>query len=825
MPELNLDYDNTLYLLLNIISHDVIHDYNINSSSNKSRWENVQTYLDRVTNVDFFGGTSYTQTQTQTQRYRQSPKRSLQKTRSYNSNSPKINNFFNSTIPGRISGYSPISDQYYKTLLLEFFEYVRSQIILNAFHFIFADPEYLKNMSYTKKIKMDSIFYINYAKQNDVLPLQVSIVEKVVDDFYIYCKYVLKITDFDDFTHFLNILTQFLHSDIVEKCALKINQYQSGGVGILPDDNVKCANLVKDIDDFINANIDDWNTDFGDNANILLMDESVYLDYRKRLIEQVLKIYFKYIENKSMRNKININIVRMIRVQPKKILNRNDLNLNIEIKNAVLYGLTDCYSFLEQYKKKEEIVIKKKELNQKKLEAGEITDENTSCVNNFMKFIAKIGLLVMGICNSDGDFTYSIQNLYLKKQSSILRAIAHPEKENNKKDLDSDLYEFFKTDLLSKKISNIDLIDESKINNWILTHKKKSVINNAAPLKESLKKYIFCPYSSIIDGMSNCSFNTATNNYGIESGDMNFIIQHTPLDDTSIFVKYQGFLKIKKNDNINVGFVINATNMIISNELDTNLKTGSELKAYVVLRKSLQVIIDKIDVLINKEGWKSTTELWRDLFIYGQNQDSYTFFGDILKEILFKGCGDLFQEINAVMKNGGYVNIPKYSNMDIIPFSQRDSIPTRYFFAHDRPSALRFIFMLKHGNVNEINEKAVGGYYDINEKLIVQFINKNITKPNITKPNITKPNITKPNITKQKKRKFTSSPSSSSTSSPSSSSTPSPSPYLFPFSYSYPHFSSENNSKTQLNKTQKTNQNNLQRLQSRSISNLTRKIV
>ena len=791
MSELNLEYDNTLFLLLNIISHDVIHDYNI--SSNKSRWENVQTYLDRVTNVEFFGGT-LTETRTQTQ----TPLRKTMSNNSLNINRktrifPLINNFFGSTIPGPKLGESPISDQYSKTVLLQFFEYVRSQIILNAFHCIFADPEYLKNVSSVKKIKVDSIFYINYAKDNDVLSLQVSFIEKIVDHFYIYCKYVLKIEHFNDFTHLLNILTQFLHSDIVEKCALKMNKNQSGGVGILPDDNSNCDNLIKEIDGFINLNIDDWTNNFSNNSDIKKIKDYEYLNYRQSLINEVYKIYSKYISNANILNNIKTNLERMIRVKPTKILDRNNLNLNIEIKNAVLYGLTDCYNFLKKENKKEEIIIKKREINQKKLEAGEITNENTSCVNNFMKFIARVGLLVMGICDIEGEFTYFTENKYLIEQCSILHAIAYPSKDNKNKDLDSRLYEFFK-----KNVSN--KIEDNKVNKLILTDKKKCIINNAAPLKESLKNHIFCPYSSIIDGMSNCSFNTATNDYGIESGDMNFNIQHTPSDDTSIFVNYQGFLKIKKNNSINISFAINATNMIISNELDTNLKTGNGLEAYVVLRKSLQVIINKIDFLIIEEGWKPTTEIWTNLFEYGQKQfvyrpkkESYNFFKEILKELLFKGCGDLFQEINAVMKNGGYSNIPKYSKNDIIPFSQTNEIPNRYFFAHDRPSGLRFIFMLQNGNVDEINKNAIGGYYDVNEKLMVEFPN---TKTIKSKQNVT-----------SKKRKTPS---------------PSPSPSPSPFSYSYPYFFSENKSNTQLNKTQKTNYNNFQRLQNKSTSGLMR---
>ena len=79
--------------------------------------------------------------------------------------------------------------------------------------------------------------------------------------------------------------------------------------------------------------------------------------------------------------------------------------------------------------------------------------------------------------------------------------------------------------------------------------------------------------------------------------------------------------------------------------------------------------------------------------------------------ILGKGAGDIFQEINAVCKNGGYtypsttINSgsssssssqtysPLFSDTNIARWSNGNA--KRCFAANDRPSATRFIFLVK----------------------------------------------------------------------------------------------------------------------------------
>ena len=88
-----------------------------------------------------------------------------------------------------------------------------------------------------------------------------------------------------------------------------------------------------------------------------------------------------------------------------------------------------------------------------------------------------------------------------------------------------------------------------------------------------------------------------------------------------------------------------------------------------------------------------------------------TIFSSLLQtffSILRKGSGDIFQEINAICKNGGYIETPKYNNEEMHKWSNGNAM--RFFAANDRPSATRFIFLNEYGNNEDINNFAFGGY-------------------------------------------------------------------------------------------------------------------
>jgi len=123
-------------------------------------------------------------------------------------------------------------------------------------------------------------------------------------------------------------------------------------------------------------------------------------------------------------------------------------------------------------------------------------------------------------------------------------------------------------------------------------------------------------------------------------------------------------------------------------------------------------------------------------------------------QILFKGSGDLFQEINAVCKNGGYVTTPTYYDDRISQFTNNNQDALRAFYANDRPSACRAFKFLRDGNQSEINQNAFGGYVGKDDESYLYFIKdiKTYKAINGGKANQYKVTGGKANKTKTKKR-------------------------------------------------------------------------
>ena len=250
---------------------------------------------------------------------------------------------------------------------------------------------------------------------------------------------------------------------------------------------------------------------------------------------------------------------------------------------------------------------------------------------------------------------------------------------------------------------------------------KKYVINNAAPIG-SLSNYAFCPYSSIIDGMPKCSWNTSQRD-GIEYGDMDFKIT----ENAGNPLYYNGTMKIGEDPSrIDVGFDINfpGFGQVNGKKLYVNMKTSDDLEASVVLRNTLLSILLSIPNLRLTNIWDGIYSRLTEQIPDPQdatNTKTIPLFALIYKEILFKGVGDLFQEVNAAFKYGGYTMDNYTCDPNIIySYQGTNGNQIRGFLAKDRPSGTRFIYMLLNGIDAEINKKAFGGYYSKEKEVLAK---------------------------------------------------------------------------------------------------------
>ena len=407
---------------------------------------------------------------------------------------------------------------------------------------------------------------------------------------------------------------------------------------------------------------------------------------------------------------------------------RTTISLKIIIQDV----LSNAFRSEKQIKKKyDEKIRKDKIIDDKKmmaLSSGNLTPLNKETAHRFIGFIAKSALYLTRCCDKNGNIIKDMKNdksgRILQVEVQAIRTVGGRYNERNNSywgptegsmDIDTKLFDF-----LRESTTDYGLITEKPFNMKHFEQGQRGlyVINNAANISPSFKNKSFCPYTSILDGMSQCSWASASSNKNrLERGNMDFIIGSNNTSD-----HYRGTLEISTEDTVEVKIDVKLGNFNLIQSKKINMNSD-DLVAHVVLRKTLGSIIEFMD---KNEYLYVERDVFRSLFDIGVLDVSQpnthspgspshpnSIFNLVFKELLFKGVGDIFQEINAVSKFGGYTSDNYYSGSLIKSFfgSANGNVP-RCFVAKDRVSICRFIFMKQVGNKSEINTMAFGGYVD-----------------------------------------------------------------------------------------------------------------
>ena len=487
------------------------------------------------------------------------------------------------------------------------------------------------------------------------------------------------------------------------------------------------------------------------NESIGLLSESYltanYRNDREQAIDAILQIVEENKvpgeETKGITEKKLNDIIPEPRKSDRLPRTTTDLFQSNERKKSLLLLLNPIHEKIITLEKRQ----RQEEEDMYKLEHDDLTSADKKVQSDFTEFVARSSLYLNSICDKDGNIenTDIARNIYLKLQASILIKQANWEKiENNKKyiienitkNLDDDLINFFDV-ITNRKVINKEF-DNFKTPTPIGTsvtniHKngvcginyQNHVSNNAATsLPDRAKKKLVCSTSALLDGMPTCNYNQDPNHptqQSWERGNMNFMLTN---HNENFF--YQGKLNLSDENEKEVVLKLNVktpSGIELGRQNETSVDDES-LKAYVALRKTLVGLLNY--VTNHRDAFDLKGNIFRQLFEKATTEKVTTenpgIFQIFYNEILYKGVGDLFQEINSAVKFGGYTfnNFDSFKqNKNNMTFDKRGNA-IRYFVANDRPSGVRFIMMVTQGKKGEINSGAIGGYFGDKKKLTVE---------------------------------------------------------------------------------------------------------
>jgi hypothetical protein len=226
-------------------------------------------------------------------------------------------------------------------------------------------------------------------------------------------------------------------------------------------------------------------------------------------------------------------------------------------------------------------------------------------------------------------------------------------------------------------------------------------------IKGLIKKKVICPTSSVCDGMG--SFGSCAPPQNEEYYNMDFMIS-SPGDDENEFYEGKTTLNDKKSIvSIEYGFKFGELQLYnFLNNIDIKGNPVKLLQANYTFKGVINRILE---IWKGAQGVTNIENLWALLY-------NDAFFLSILQVGSQKAVGDIFQEVNSTLENGGYpFNRQETHDKNIRIINQK---PT-FGLMGDRPSGIRVIKLLKDG-ASGVKPNACGGYISENGSLIYSNI-------------------------------------------------------------------------------------------------------
>lgn len=244
---------------------------------------------------------------------------------------------------------------------------------------------------------------------------------------------------------------------------------------------------------------------------------------------------------------------------------------------------------------------------------------------------------------------------------------------------------------------------------------RRFVINNSAKTNdinhgEWLKKHVFCPIPSVIDGMALCKYNQTLSTYK-DNEYLHDSALHIEEENGKYFYNIDLNIKPDNKVNLNASFgKINIEPVVISKDLDLSAsKENVDLSAPSALREMIEYMLSQYN-RINERI--STRETYRQVYRVFFNKLG----SGLVKRTILKSIGDWSQEMYTVSKKPQNVDIiNKGDNVNIYNTSSQLN-NFLIGITEDRLSACRMLFLQIFGK--NTNELSISGAYSIDYKLL-----------------------------------------------------------------------------------------------------------
>lgn len=276
-------------------------------------------------------------------------------------------------------------------------------------------------------------------------------------------------------------------------------------------------------------------------------------------------------------------------------------------------------------------------------------------------------------------------------------------------------------------------------------------------LYRNLQRGVFCPTSSMMDAMDQCSLkhnSTEPKEVGTSFSEIIYDGENGKVSFGGVVLNYNELVGEKEKLISKIYYTLESNlsgfsdpDVMIMNTLPIQVSESEDLKARTAYKSVVRMIKSIYDeVQLNEtetaslgaqssppEGKEYIKKMWANV----QYQFSRERFNKLLSATSLKTMGDYLQECQAVFKWGGYINnqdafpigLKSQEQFDlvkdkliyrsvsseeaIIPYDENTGDGLRLGIQGDRPSGSRSIYMLLNGE-GDVNDQAMTGYMNTN---------------------------------------------------------------------------------------------------------------